>query len=65
MQAIQETADKYGMMPDTVAEIAIRGMFKKKAEIVPGALNVLSVFLTRLVPKSLVEKIAADLYKTK
>ncbi|PWV46960.1 SDR family oxidoreductase [Chitinophaga sp. S165] len=65
MQAIQETADKYGMMPDTVAEIAIMGMFRKKAEIIPGALNALSVFLTRIVPKSLVEKIAADLYKTK
>jgi short-subunit dehydrogenase len=65
MQAIQETADKYGMMPDAVAEIAISGMFRKKAEIIPGALNALSVFLTRIVPKSLVEKIAADLYKTK
>ncbi|SHN22925.1 SDR family oxidoreductase [Chitinophaga sp. CF418] len=65
MQAIQATADKYGMMPDTVAEIAIRGMFKKKSEIIPGALNVISAFLTRLVPKALVEKIAADLYKTR
>jgi short-subunit dehydrogenase len=65
MQAIQETADKYGMMPDAVAEIAIRGMFNKKAEIIPGALNAVSAFLTRIVPKPLVEKIAADLYKTK
>lgn len=65
MQAIQEVADKYSMMPDEVAEIGIKGMFQKKAEIVPGALNAVSAFLTRLVPKSLVEKIAADLYKTK
>lgn len=65
MQAIQATADKYGMMPDTVAAIAIKGMFRKKSEIIPGALNIVSAFLTRLVPKALVEKIAADLYKTK
>ncbi|MCF6406313.1 SDR family oxidoreductase [Chitinophaga filiformis] len=65
MQAIQKTADKYGMMPDAVADIAIKGMFRKKSEIIPGALNIISAFLTRLVPKSLVEKIAADLYKTK
>jgi len=64
MQAIQATADKYGMMPDAVAAVAIKGMFSKKAEIIPGALNVVSAFLTRLVPKSLVENIAANLYKT-
>jgi short-subunit dehydrogenase len=63
MQAIQATADKYGMMPDVVADIALKGMFSKKAEIVPGAVNALSSFFTRLVPKAIVEKIAADLYK--
>jgi short-subunit dehydrogenase len=65
MQIIQATADKYGMMPDAVAEIALKGMFRKKAEIVPGALNAISAFLTRIVPKPMVEKIAAGLYKTK
>jgi uncharacterized protein len=64
MQAIKETADKYGMMPEDVAEIAIKGMFKKKAEMIPGATNALTAFLTRIVPKDIVENIAANLYKT-
>lgn len=63
MQAIKETADKYGMMPDDVAEAAIKGMFKKKAEMIPGFTNALTAFLTKIVPKGLVENIAANLYK--
>jgi len=63
LQAIKATAEKYGMHPDVVAEIAIKSMFKKKAEVVPGAVNALSAFATRLVPKTIVEKIAANLYK--
>lgn len=65
MQAIKETADKYGMLADDVAEIAIKGMFRKKAEIIPGAMNVVTAFMTRIVPKEIVETIAANLYKTK
>lgn len=63
MQAIKATAEKYGMTPDAVAHIAVKGMFAKKPEIIPGALNAVSAFFTRLVPKALVEKIAGDLYK--
>ncbi|QHS59312.1 SDR family NAD(P)-dependent oxidoreductase [Chitinophaga agri] len=63
MQAIKETADKYGMTPDEVAAAAIKGMFRKKAEMIPGFTNVLTAFLTRIVPKGLVENIAANLYK--
>lgn len=65
MQAIKETADKYGMLADDVAEIAIKGMFNKKAEIIPGAMNVVTAFMTRIVPKAIVEAVAANLYKTK
>ena len=63
MQAIKETAEKFGMMPDEVARIAVKGMFAKKAEIVPGALNAFTVFSVRFTPKGLVEKIAGNLYK--
>lgn len=65
MQAIQATAEKFGMTPDAVAAIALKGLFKGKAEIIPGPLNAISSFMTRLVPKGLVEKIAGNLYKTK
>ncbi|OMP77721.1 MULTISPECIES: SDR family oxidoreductase [unclassified Chitinophaga] len=63
MQAIKATAEKYGMMPDEVARIAVNGMFAKKSELIPGALNAATAFVTRLVPKGMVEKIAGNLYK--
>lgn len=63
MQAIKATAEKYGMMPDEVARIAVKGMFAKKSEIVPGFLNAATAFFTRIVPKAMVEKIAGNLYK--
>lgn len=63
MQVIKATAEKYGMMPDEVARIAVKGMFARKSEVVPGALNAATVFFTRLVPKAMVEKIAGNLYK--
>lgn len=62
MQTIQETADKYAMSADAVAEIALKSMFRGKAEVIPGALNAITAFMTRIVPKSIVEKIAANLY---
>jgi uncharacterized protein len=65
MQAIQATAQKYGMTPEAVAEQALKGLFAKRAEIIPGALNVISVMATRLLPKAWIENIAAGLYKTK
>ena len=63
LQAIQERADKFSMKAEEVARIAITQMFKGKAEIIPGWLNKISTQLTYWVPKSITEKIAADLYK--
>lgn len=60
---ILKRAEKFNMNPNEVAAFAVRGMFKKKNEIIPGFINQLSVFMTRLVPKSLTEKIAAGLYE--
>lgn len=64
MEAMKEKAEKFSMPADQVAKIAIRGMFKKKAEVIPGFLNWISVQLTYFVPKSIPENIAAGLYKT-
>lgn len=63
LQAIQERADKFSMKADDVARIAIASMLKGKAEIIPGWINKISAQLTYWVPKSITEKIAADLYK--
>jgi short-subunit dehydrogenase len=65
MQAVQATAEKFGMTPDAVAEKALKGLFSGKAEIIPGTLNAISALGTRLLPKAMIERIAAGLYKTK
>ena len=58
-------AAKLNMQPAKVAEIAIRSMFAKKTEVVPGFVNKLGVFMVWLMPKKTSEKIAARLYEEK
>lgn len=58
-----ERSQKVSMTSDEVAAIAVDGMLKGKAEIVPGFLNVLAAKLTSFAPKILAEKIAARLYE--
>lgn len=62
--AIKEKAEKFTMSSEAVAKIALKGMFKKKAEVIPGFVNWLSVQLTYFVPKAIPENIAEGLYKT-
>jgi uncharacterized protein len=64
MDAMKERAEKFSMKAEAVAKIAINGMFKGKAEILPGFVNWISVQMTYLMPKFIPEKIAAGLYKT-
>jgi len=61
--AIKKKADAFGMSPEAVAKIAVKAMFKGKAEIVPGLLNKITVWFTAFVPKSIPENIAVNLYK--
>lgn len=63
MQAVQATAEKFGMRPELVAEKALKGLFAGKAEIIPGMLNLISAMGSRLLPKAMIERIAAGLYK--
>ncbi|NOS91354.1 MAG: SDR family oxidoreductase [Cyclobacteriaceae bacterium] len=63
MESLKEKAEKFSMKAEEVAKIGIDGMFHKKAEILPGFVNWISVQLTYLVPKFIPEKIAAGLYK--
>ena len=63
--SLKEKAEKFSMTAEAVARIGVNGMFNKKAEIIPGFANWLSVQLTYLTPKALPESIAAGLYKTK
>ncbi len=60
---IKERAEKFSMKPEAVAKAAIAGMFAGKAEIIPGFTNWISAKLAELVPKTVTEKIAMNLYK--
>lgn len=63
MEVLKERAEKFSMKPEAVARIAIRELFNGKAEIIPGFVNWISVKFTYLLPKYIIEKIAAGLYK--
>lgn len=63
MDALAHLAEKFNMSPELVAQTGLSGMFRKKAEIIPGFLNKLSVFGAIHLPKSLIERITAGLYK--
>ncbi|NOW98563.1 SDR family oxidoreductase [Mucilaginibacter sp. SG564] len=65
LDAFADLAAKFNMQPEEVAAIGLKGLFNKKAEIIPGLLNKLSVTGARLLPKALIEKIGGDLYKSK
>lgn len=63
LDLLADLAEKFNMSPEIVAKTGIKGMFRKKAEIVPGFLNKLSAFAATHLNKSLVERITAGLYK--
>ncbi|WP_426059433.1 SDR family NAD(P)-dependent oxidoreductase [Hymenobacter sp. B1770] len=60
---LQATANKVSMTAEAVAEAAVNGMLAGEAEIIPGLLNKVSAGLTSVVPKKIVEKIAAGIYE--
>ncbi|MBS1960156.1 MAG: SDR family oxidoreductase [Bdellovibrionales bacterium] len=62
MQHMEEAAKKLSMTPEAVAQIGISGMFKGKMEVVPGLMNKVSAVAVPLLPKKMVEKIAANIY---
>ena len=60
---VRKLAKKYNMTPASVAKIAINGLLKGKAEIIPGFLNKLNAWLPKFFPKSMVERIGMNIYK--
>jgi short-subunit dehydrogenase len=63
MNSIMGKMDQFGMQADEVAEKAIRSMLKGKAEIIPGFLNRVGVFIVWLLPESLVELVVARAFR--
>jgi len=62
MDALAALAEKFNTPPKVVAEAGLKGMFNKKAEIVPGFINKVSAIGPALLPKSLIEAISARLF---
>jgi len=60
---IVATAEKLGMTAQEVAKDGLKAMFKGTKEYIPGFGNWIGAFANRLLPKSMVENIAAGLYK--
>ncbi len=63
LDMLTELADKFNMPATTVARIGLQGMFNKKAEIIPGFINKLSAAGATFLPKRLIERISASIYK--
>ncbi|WP_421826788.1 SDR family NAD(P)-dependent oxidoreductase [Larkinella sp.] len=64
-ESIKKTASKLNMSPESVAKIAVKGLFRGESEIIPGFINQVGAFLPRVVPKSLVEKVVGGIYEPK
>lgn len=59
----KNTAKKFNMTADEVGKIAVEGLLKGKAEIIPGFTNKLNAYLPKFFPKAFVEKIAGNIYE--
>ncbi len=58
-----KAAEKVNMTTDSVAKIAIKGMFNSKAEVVAGFINKIAVLGAWLLPKTLLERVAMKIYQ--
>jgi short-subunit dehydrogenase len=63
LSALNKMAEKFNMQPDEVAKMAVKAMFSKKSEVIPGFTNIISVYANRILPKAFIEKTAAGIYK--
>jgi short-subunit dehydrogenase len=58
----RKAAERFNMSPQIVAKIAVESLFRKKPEVITGAMNKLAAFFAWLLPKSMVEGVAKKLY---
>lgn len=65
MQAMDDLARKFGTPPEPVAKAAVAAMLGRKAEVVPGLLNKITVAVQKLTPMSLTEGTASGIYLKK
>jgi hypothetical protein len=60
---IVKTADKVSMTPKDVAQQAVEALFARKTEFIPGFINKVQAGANSFLPKKLIEKIAANIYR--
>lgn len=65
MEAMAGTAQKFEMTPMAVAKAGLKAMFHGRTEAVPGFSNAFGVFMSKLVPDFILEKITENIYKSK
>ncbi len=59
----RKAAEKITMTPESVAKLAVAGMFAGKQEVITGFVNKVAAFLAWVTPKSISEKIAKGIYE--
>jgi short-subunit dehydrogenase len=59
----RKAAEKITMTPESVAKLAVDGMFAGKIEVITGFVNKLAAFIAWVTPKSISEKIAKGIYE--
>ena len=59
----RNAAKKITMTAESVAKMAVNGMFTKKPEVITGFINQLGAFLAWIAPKSISEKVAKGIYE--
>ncbi len=62
LQHIEKKASKFAMSAESVAKAGVKGMFKKRKEVVPGFMNWASTKIIPLLPRTLVERMAQKIY---
>jgi len=58
-----KAAAKLNMTPETVATLAVKGMFAGKPEVITGFINKLGAAMAWLLPKTMVERTAMKIYE--
>jgi uncharacterized protein len=58
-----KAAAKMNMTPEAVGKIAVEAMLSGRTEVVTGTVNKVGKFMTWLMPKGLVEKVAMSIYE--
>lgn len=62
--SVLRRAERFGMDTEYVSDLAVKAMFNRKKEVVPGLFNRISSLSTYFVPKWLTERVAAGLYRS-